>query len=157
VSGPAGARTNPRLRRAGRVLLVDARGRVLLVRGTDPGRPGSRYWFTTGGGAREHETLAEAAARELLEECGLAVDPADLAPVLDDVTEFPYEGVWYRQEQTLFLLRVDAWEVPVARLDPAQLDGIVEHRWWTVEEIEATSEEVYPPHLAAVLRGILER
>jgi 8-oxo-dGTP pyrophosphatase MutT (NUDIX family) len=157
-SAPLGSRANPRSRRAGRVLLIDAQDRVLLLRGADPGRIGSRYWFTVGGGADADETLAQAAARELHEECGLLVDPAQLGePVVDDLTEFPYRGIWYRQEQQLFVLRIPDWEVPVERLDPEHLEDIDEHRWWSVEEIEATQEEVYPPHLATILRGILER
>jgi len=65
-------------RRAGRVLLVDRAGRALLLHGGDPARPAERWWFTPGGGLSGDETAAEGAARELFEETGLRVDPADL-------------------------------------------------------------------------------
>jgi 8-oxo-dGTP pyrophosphatase MutT (NUDIX family) len=40
-----------RKRRAARVILIDERGRVLLLRGSDPGRPeAGTWWFTPGGG-----------------------------------------------------------------------------------------------------------
>ena len=38
-------------RRAGRVLVVDAAGRVLLLQGFDSAAPAEMFWFTIGGGA----------------------------------------------------------------------------------------------------------
>ena len=145
-------------REAGRVLLLDAAGRVLLVRGSDPGRPGSRYWFTIGGGLDPGEGVAEAAARELFEETGLLVDAVDLGePLFDDVTDFPYDGTWYRQRQAFFVLRVPAWEVPVDQISPEEEHYIHEHRWWSVADIVAADDPVYPLDLAARLRRILGR
>ena len=40
------ARTNVIARRAARVILLDATGRVLLLHGCDPARPEHAYWFT---------------------------------------------------------------------------------------------------------------
>jgi 8-oxo-dGTP pyrophosphatase MutT (NUDIX family) len=151
-----GSRDNPIPREAGRVLLLDAAGRVLLVRGSDPGRPGSSYWFTIGGGLDPGESVAEAAARELFEETGLRVDAADLGePLFQDVTDFPYDGTWYRQRQAFFGLRVPAWEVPVDQISPDEEHYIHEHRWWSLDEIAATDEPVYPPGLAQTLRRML--
>ena len=156
MASPEGSRDNPIPRQAGRVLLVDAAHRVLLVRGADPGRPGSRYWFTVGGGLDPGETVREAAIRELLEETGLTVLPTALGdPVRHDVTDFPYEGIWYRQRQEFFLLRVSSWEVPVAELRPDEEHAIHEHRWWSLDELAATAERVYPADLPALLRDVL--
>jgi len=140
------------------VLLVDGGDRLLLVRGSDPGRPGSRYWFTVGGGLEPGESVAAGAARELLEETGLRVRAADLGdPIFSDVTEFPYEGTWYRQEQSFFVLRVASWDVPSDELDPAEARYIHEHRWWSLADLETTGETIYPRDLAETLRGILGR
>src|SRR6185503_16970235 len=95
-------------RRAARVLVVDGAERVLLFRGFDPHEPDRRYWFTVGGGLDPGETSAEGAAREAREEVGLPLVPDQLGePVWHEVAEFPFEGVWYRQEQDFFLVRVD--------------------------------------------------
>jgi 8-oxo-dGTP pyrophosphatase MutT (NUDIX family) len=58
------------------VLPVDAGGRVLLLLGYDPADPGHPFWFTIGGGTAPGESVAEAAARELHEEAGIAADVA---------------------------------------------------------------------------------
>jgi 8-oxo-dGTP pyrophosphatase MutT (NUDIX family) len=156
TAAPIGSPENPIPREAGRVLLLDAAGRVLLVRGADPARPGSRYWFTIGGGLDPGESLAQAAARELFEETGLRVEPDALGePFRHEVIDFPYEGTWYRQRQAYFVLRVPAWEVPVDQLAPEEEHYIHEHRWWSADEIATTTERVYPLDLADLLRRIL--
>jgi 8-oxo-dGTP pyrophosphatase MutT (NUDIX family) len=145
-------------RRAGRVLLLDATGRVLLFHGRDPGRAGHEYWFTPGGGLDPGETTAQAAARELFEEAGLAVDAAELGePVWREVTEFPFDGRWFRQAQDFFLLRVDSWEVDTSGFDEIELGSIDGYRWWDVAELEGTGERYYPAELPALLRSFADR
>src|SRR3954466_9737179 len=61
--------SGPYRRRSARVLLVDGSDRVLLLRLRDHG---GHIWLTPGGGVQDGEPLAEAAARELREEGGLA-------------------------------------------------------------------------------------
>jgi 8-oxo-dGTP pyrophosphatase MutT (NUDIX family) len=137
-------------RRAARVLLVDREDRLLLLRAGDPAQPELRYWFTPGGGLDAGESSAQGAARELFEETGLRVDPAELGePVWHQVTEFTYNRQWYRQEQEFYLLRVPRWEVDTAGF---AADGILAHRWWTVTELEGATELVYPEDLARLLR-----
>ena len=94
-------------RRAGRVLVIDDDDRILLLHGFDPADPGNPFWFTVGGGADPGESLAEAAARELREEVGRAVDASALGePVWHRVTEFGFDGVRYLQDEDYFVLRV---------------------------------------------------
>jgi 8-oxo-dGTP pyrophosphatase MutT (NUDIX family) len=142
---------------AGRVLLVDGRERVLLFRGVDPGRPEHVYWFTPGGGLLPGETTAAGAARELREETGLAVAPAALGePVWRETTEFPFDGVWYRQWQEFFLLRVGVWEVDTAGFNAVERASVDGHRWWTLDELARTGERVYPVDLATLVRAALD-
>lgn len=142
-------------RRAGRVLLIDREGRVLLLCGGDPARPGIRWWFTPGGGLDEGETTLDAACRELFEEVGLRVPAASLgSPVWHEVAEFSYSGRPYRQEQDFYLLRVDDWQVDTAGMDEQERLTITEHQWWSAAEIEASTEEIYPADLADLLRSL---
>ena len=58
-----------RLRRAGRVIVLDPEDRVLLFR-YDEGPPNGRHWCTPGGGLDDGEDYPAGARRELAEETG---------------------------------------------------------------------------------------
>jgi 8-oxo-dGTP pyrophosphatase MutT (NUDIX family) len=133
------------MRRAGRVLVIDAGGRLLLLHGFDPAQPDEPYWFTIGGGAEQGETLAQAAARELGE------------PVWHEVTDFSFDGTRIRQEQDFFELRIGSAVVLTAGLDDEEAAVIDGHRWWTVAELESTTEMFYPRELPALLRDLALR
>ncbi|MGA5302922.1 NUDIX hydrolase [Nucisporomicrobium flavum] len=140
-------------RRAARVLLIDAAGRTLLLHGGDPAQPGRHWWLTPGGGLDDGETPAQGAARELFEETGLRVDPADLGePVHSEVTEFSFNARLYRQAQDFFAYRPPEWTIDDAGLDADERLSIIGHRWWTIAEIETSDEEIYPAGLAGLLR-----
>jgi 8-oxo-dGTP pyrophosphatase MutT (NUDIX family) len=149
---------DPTPRRAARVLLIDGADRLLMFRGFDPARPEHRYWFTAGGGLEPDEPGAEGAARELAEETGLRLAAEQLGqPVWHEVTDFPFDGRWYRQEQDFFLVRVAAWEVNTEGFEQIERDSIDGHRWWTIEELETTAERYYPTDLPTLLRQVLDR
>ena len=155
MAHPPGSRENPLPRRAARVVLLDGQDRVLLFRGTDPGRPGSRYWFTAGGGLDDGESLIEGAIRELWEETGLRITEDELGPPLwQETTDFPFNGRWFRQDQDFFVVRVRSWEVSVDGFGEDERMSIDAHRWWSAAEIETTAEKIYPPDLAARLRQL---
>lgn len=144
-------------RRSGRVLLVDSQDRILLFCGVDPAAPGAgSWWITPGGGLDPGESEREGAARELFEETGLRLDPAELrGPVHEREATFSFGGRTVRQHSTFFLARVDSHEVDVSGFEEVEATSIFEHRWWRVEELRATSEVVYPECLAELLAGLL--
>jgi 8-oxo-dGTP pyrophosphatase MutT (NUDIX family) len=130
--------------------------RVLLLRGSDPANPTERYWFTVGGGVDTGETRAQAAARELWEETGLAIPPDALGePVWQEVAEFPFDGHWYRQDQEFFLMRVPRWDVNTAGWEELERRTVDQIRWWKVDELESTDETYYPAELPVLLRRLL--
>lgn len=142
-------------RQAGRVLVVDAAGRVLLLHGFDPARPDQPYWFTVGGGARPGESLAQAAARELFEESGISARPDELGePVWHEVAEFGFDGKWFRQEQDFFFLRVGSPQVRADGLTDEEAAVVTGHRWWTIDELSRTDEAFYPVELPVLLRQL---
>jgi len=66
-------------------IVFDAEGRVLLVERGKP--PGAGLWSVPGGKLEQRETLAQAVAREVLEETGLVVEVGTLACVLERIAD----------------------------------------------------------------------
>ena len=61
-----------------RAAVVDAEGRVLLLRRSSASRVGAGEWEWPGGKLEPGERLEEALVREVAEECGLRVEPTRL-------------------------------------------------------------------------------
>ena len=138
-------------RAAVRALVLDRRNRTLLVQFRD--RSGRGWWATPGGGADEGESLEETIRRELAEEAGLF--EFELGPEIwtRDHT-FAWFGRIYRQRERIHLVRVADHE-PAPTIDLAA-EHVHDVRWWTLAELEASSEEFVPRTLAERLRELLE-
>lgn len=144
----------PPERPTARVLLFDALDRILLMKGRLPGagdRPGA--WFTVGGGVELGETLVQAAAREIREETGI-VDFV-LGPAV-----WRREGMMRMPEPTLcresYIVARCAGGDPVRDgWNAMEREFIDDIRWWTLAELQATRDRVFPPGLADRLRPLL--
>ena len=56
-----------------------------------------------------------------------------------------------------YLVRVARGEIRLDGLDAIERGVYRGHRWWRVDELESTSETVYPPRLADLLRAHMGR
>jgi 8-oxo-dGTP pyrophosphatase MutT (NUDIX family) len=146
-----------RERNAARVVLV-ADGRVLLQHGFDPGRPeAGTWWITPGGGVNEGESVEEAAVREVLEETGLHLSPAQLGPVMATrVAYFDFDGRRFRQSESFFAVHVETFTPEHHGWDEVEQRALLDHRWWSVAELRATDETVYPSELADVVQAVID-
>ena len=144
-------------RNAARVVLL-ADGRVLLQHGFDPGRPeAGPWWITPGGGVNDGESVEDAAVREVLEETGLQLAPARLGPVIATrVASFEFERRRFRQSESFFAVVVEAFTPEHHGWDEIEQRALLDHRWWSVDELRATDETVYPSELPDVVQAVLD-
>jgi 8-oxo-dGTP pyrophosphatase MutT (NUDIX family) len=145
-------------RTSARVVLLDDAGAVLLLRGSDPAitdRHPPKWWFTVGGEVRHGERLAEAAARELAEETGLRVPPADMVgPVWRRDEVFEFNGSLIDSEEFYFIYRTGRFEPSRAGRTELERSYIHGHRWCDAADIAqlvAAGETVYPMQLPGLL------
>jgi 8-oxo-dGTP pyrophosphatase MutT (NUDIX family) len=151
--------TEPDLPRrlAGRVIAIDPAGRVLLFYYEDP-PPKGEHWATPGGGVEDGEDFYTAACRELAEETGWTDVPVGALEVHQETNvQFSnYRKRLIRQTDHYFAGWVPEAERPLGEVAAMHdSDGIVAHRWWTLDEVEAAGTSVYPRGLAALVRRLL--
>lgn len=140
-----------------RVLLLSPSKRLLLIKYRNTGPSGALRpcWTTAGGGCEAGETLQQTALREIAEETG--IHGVRLGPV-----------VWYGEDG----LRSGDWKVlfrehfivafaPTEDFDSSgwtehERGEVLETRWWTLDDLRATDEVVYPFGLADLLEPLLD-
>jgi double-stranded uracil-DNA glycosylase len=140
----------PTARAAVRALVIDDDDRILLVQYRRPVGD-ETWWGTPGGGVDPGESDQQALARELQEEVGL--HDFELGPVLyEHVGEFPWARQLFRQVNTTYLVRVREHE-PRPTIDLAA-EGVVDVRWWSRSELEATNAQLAPADLVERVRNL---
>jgi 8-oxo-dGTP diphosphatase len=142
----------PTPRRAARLLVIDPiSGAVLLFQYEDGGR---RWWATPGGALDGDETFEEAAIREATEE--LTISFRRFLPLWRRTVEFLFRGALVRQEEQYFLLRIAPGDVALGHevREAHRQEDIIATRWWSLEDIETTCEQVFPEDLAQRLREL---
>jgi 8-oxo-dGTP pyrophosphatase MutT (NUDIX family) len=142
-----------RQRNAARLLVINPSHQVLLFRFQHKGDAldGRDYWATPGGGLEEGETFEAAAIRELLEETGLHVDSVGTSVSERSFAMMLPSGESVLAVERYFIVRAnneqltrDGWTADEARV-------MTDHKWWSVAELQETSETVWPERLIEML------
>ena len=147
-----------RHRETARIALQADSGRFLLMfshwsqeSGLEP------RWVCPGGGIEPNEELWLAASRELQEETGLVVDPAEFGPKVAQI-EFRQDwktGDFETGVAHFFKFQVrDEFVIDRSFWTPEELRDILDVRWWDVSALKASGETVGPPGLVDLLAGL---
>jgi 8-oxo-dGTP diphosphatase len=123
--------------------LVVRDGRLLLLR-----RAGTGYrdgWYVLPGGHQQlGESIVACAARELAEETGLSVNPAQLHPAV--VMPYRSDG----EQGVDFIMRCDAPAGDPYVAEPARCDDL---GWWPVDSLPPRTAPYIALALAMLRRG----
>ena len=148
------------IREVARIVVLDREQNVLLVRYEDtaPMDPNRQdpitYWVPPGGGVNAHESHVAAAHRELAEETGLSEEIG--IPLWVRRHTLRFEGRLVEQVEHFFLVQLTALRPSVAN---STSEAIVEHRWWSREELFQSSAVFFPQGfvglVGAVMKGIV--
>jgi hypothetical protein len=72
--------------------------------------------------------------------------------------EMDYGGRLVRQQERLYLARTDQASREIRGVEEMHAaDGIAAWRWWTLPELDATAEAVWPSRIADLVRNALRR
>lgn len=142
-------------RRAVRVLLLDPDDRLLLLQSFDHTNPArGSFWVTIGGGVEPGESDVDAALREVVEEVG--IHDIDLGPLVAHYRDtFTFHGVTYDQANDYYLARTGMTEVDGSGRDEIEVRSTLSHRWWTVPELQASTDAFTCPGLGDLIAGLL--
>lgn len=143
---PARAPRKPRP--AARLFVLDSDDRLLLFRFTADDRP--PFWCTAGGALDPGESYAQAAARELFEETGLALDPGPEV-AQRHVKFLTLEGERVEADERYFLIRTPTTEIATHGHTALEQRVMQRWHWFTRDELGNWPETIYPEDIVAML------
>jgi 8-oxo-dGTP pyrophosphatase MutT (NUDIX family) len=146
-------------RPSARLILLDPQDRLFLFKVHqptvyDPADPHyGPFWIMIGGLVDPGEEYATTAVREAREETGLVVKDVRLIWQRERIMQWRERKVLHRER--FFLGRTTSTEIDTSGLDEREKSWTLDHRWWSAEEIAASSERFEPKDLAARLAALL--
>lgn len=148
--------SEPQHRRVSRILLLDDQDRFLLMLTVSSKlQIPVVQWITPGGGVEPDETHEQGAIRELFEETGLVVTEVGEPVFTLDGSRLFSSGQTQTTHSEFFLVRTPAFTPVTDHWMENEFDDIRDVRWWTLEELKATSEPYSPEPLIALIEAAL--
>lgn len=150
------------IRNTVRLLLFNDNNELLLMRvesfdiATPTGKRNERFWCTLGGQIESGESLHDAALRELYEEAGIKAHEVELGPVVwINELDLIIHGKPTSLYQQFIVARTSQTTVCLDNATPEEQDVVKELRWFSLEQIKANNETIFPTFLADYLPSII--
>ena len=146
-------------RPSARLILLDPQDRVFLFKVHqpsvyDPADPfRDPFWILIGGLVDPGEAFAETAMREAREETGVVVE--DVRWVWSREREMQWRDKRVLHREQFFLGRAQSTAIDTSGLDEKEKSWTLDHRWWTADEILASSERFEPVDIGQRLKALL--
>lgn len=128
----------------------------MLFRFTHKSGPlaGQDFWATPGGGLEPDESYEQAAVRELWEETGVKIaNPGRQVARREVVFQLP-DGEQVMADERYFVVQVHEQTVQRKGRTPLEMEVVADHRWWSIADLVATNDTVWPEELTAMLRSV---
>ncbi|WP_207456980.1 NUDIX hydrolase [Herbiconiux sp. SYSU D00978] len=142
------------VRRTARILLLDEEDHLLLLKTHWDKHLLPERWLTPGGGIDPGESEHDAAVRELFEETGLRVEALG-DPVARTRIRMPEGHEYDWREAVYYLLRTTRFQLSRADWTESEVDDIVDVRWFSPEELAASTEEFDPEDVRGILAQVV--
>jgi 8-oxo-dGTP pyrophosphatase MutT (NUDIX family) len=137
-----------KIRKTARAVLLDPQSRVLLFEFVVPegyfADGPRRFWATAGGEIDPGEDVLAAVVREVREETG--IQGFEVGPDLwYGSNQITFKGVEQKTLERFFVVRSPTAELGPTNWTEIEKEIMRTHRWWTVAELLATEETIFPP------------
>ena len=146
-------------RKTARAVMLDPDDRVLLFQfelpaGVIADGP-RRFWATPGGEIEAGEDVRNALVREVQEETGIGgcIYGREL---WFGSNQLVFKGEPVKTLERFFLVRSPTATLSTGNWTDIEKEVMRAHRWWTVDELIATAETIFPPRFGYLVEAFLK-
>ena len=145
-----------RTRYSARAIVLNNKSQVLLFKFIfGEGQYEKVLWVTPGGGLEKDESFADALMRELYEETGVHIINAGHI-IAERELEIHSADMTFISHEKYFLLRDFPTEIIMDQMTNNEKNTLLNYKWWSLDELVHTTEEIAPPELPTLLIRIIE-
>jgi ADP-ribose pyrophosphatase YjhB (NUDIX family) len=147
-----------KVRKTARAVMLDPANRVLLfefhLKAGMIGEGPRRFWATPGGAIELGEDVQDAIRREVAEETGIA--GCTFGPELwFGSNRLTFNGLPTETLERFFLVRSPTTALSSANWTELEKEVMRAHRWWTVDELIAATDTIFPPRFGYLVEAFL--